>query len=163
MSDIVQLLQTMKEEHERNTATIEALEQRRHEHGRVLADSLGQADATEEEVKQILEKTRQSAGSARQLSEVLEAERAEAAALDAEAARLELDLAASTADFETMQVQSTEASFGTLRSLSELRCAWRKRNRDGYSLMVGRACALSALEAEVEPDSGASQARAVQA
>ena len=151
--DIITVLQEMKEEHERNTVNIQALEQRKHEQGCLLADSLESIQIVQDEISEIVEKTNASAGSARQLSEVLEAEQAESAALVLETSRLEDDLAVSTASFEAMQVQSADAYCDVIAGLAELRCAWRKRNRHGHSTFVARLCALSALEAELGSDS----------
>lgn len=139
----------MKEEHERNTVNIQTLEQRKHQQGCLLAESMESIRIVQDEIGAIVEKTMQSAGSARQLSEVLDAEQAESAALALEASRLEDELTASTASFEAMQVQSADAYCDVVAGLADLRCAWRKRNRQGHSAFVARLCALSALEAEL--------------
>lgn len=151
--DLMQLLAQMKEEHERNTAAIEALDRQAAAGKSALSEQREQIGRMEAEVEDIYQKNLQSAGSARQVSEVLGAERIESAALESETARLDAELAASTAELEALQQASSEAALETYDSLTVDQRLWRKRCRAGYSNVLALACSLAVLEVETTTDS----------
>lgn len=95
----------------------------------------------------------------RMRSQALEAERAETAALDAEAARLEADFVAATSELDILQQASSGASTETLDDLTSMRGAWRKRCRTGQANIVALACSLSILELEAEPPFGSTPSK----
>jgi len=157
--ELQQLLARMKEEHARSAAAIEALDRQAADSSRRLDTQRETIARMGEEVTQIQSKTLQSAGAARQISEALEAERAETAALDAEAARLEADFVAATSELDILQQASSGASTETLDDLTSMRGAWRKRCRTGQANIVALACSLSILELEAEPPFGSTPSK----
>ena len=83
--------------------------------------------------------------------------------LDAEAERIAAELAASTDTLEAMQMRSAEAASEVAAELPLLRCAFRKRMRDGLSSAMRLNCALVVLEGEaLGPEEGGKRARGEQ-
>ena len=70
--------------------------------------------------------------------------------LDAEAQRLEATLAHSESSLEEMQAQSAAEHAELARELPALRCAFRKRTRDGHSNALRAACSLASPQSGVE-------------
>lgn len=69
--------------------------------------------------------------------------------LDAESQRLAAQLDASELSIEEMQARSATEHAAFADELPALRCAFRKRCRDGHSNAIRFACSLNVLEAEM--------------
>ena len=65
--------------------------------------------------------------------------------LEQEAQRLAERLAESTSELEALQVRSCQADAEAARELPALRCAFRKRLRNGHSSALQLSCALAVL------------------
>jgi len=120
-------------------AAIEAVRERDQE-----IDSLG------EEITSIRAKAATSAGNSAELEAVLKGELAEASSLAAETARLAAQLTESMAALEQLHVRSAQAELDMAVELPKLRCAFRKRTREGYSNALRYSCSLLTLENELD-------------
>ena len=79
----------------------------------------------------------------------LTSSRRERALLDAESQHLEATLAQSESSLEEMQARSAADHAELARELPALRCAFRKRTREGHSNALRLACSLATLESEM--------------
>lgn len=73
----------------------------------------------------------------------------ERVSLDAEAQRLEETLTQSATSLERWQMQSVAQHAELASEIPALRCAFRKRTRDGHSNALRMACSLTTLETEM--------------
>ena len=83
---------------------------------------------------------------------MLQGEHAEGVSLAAEIALLAAELEESMAALERLQVQNAQAEQESAMELPMLRCAFRKRCREGYSNAMRLSCSLSVLEGELDQD-----------
>ena len=145
---MLELLARMKEEAERTSQITAALDQECRTLHQTLDDLLAGNQRTEAEVAQIEARTLAAAGNARATADLLATQQAERLALDAEAARLEAELAQSECEMGAQHEQMVAWCDAHATELPELRCAFRKRCRDGYSNAVRNACHLTVMETE---------------
>lgn len=89
-----------------------------------------------------------SAGHSTELEAVLHAECAEARALASEAALLSQQLADSMVALEDLRIQGASRDQEVLKELPSVRCAFRKRGREGYCNAMRLAFSLHTLENE---------------
>lgn len=146
---LVELLERMKAEAERNARTIDALDRRTIAGAQQLHEIIAFNERAEAELSEIEAKSSSSAGTARAHAEVLAAEQRERALLDAESQHLEATLAQSESSLEEMQARSAADHAELARELPALRCAFRKRTREGHSNALRLACSLATLESEM--------------
>ena len=145
---MLNLLARMKEEAERTSQITSALDAERLAHQAQLEDLIACNQRTEAEVAEIEARTLAAAGNAHANADLLAIQQAERLALEAEAERLgtELTHCESQLGIHHEQVIDECSLFAT--ELPALRCAFRKRSREGHSNAVRLACSLQVLESE---------------
>lgn len=145
---MLDLLARMKAESERTSQITSTLDAER-QAGQVQLDALVASNLrTEAEVADIEARTLAAAGNAYAGADLLAMQQAERLKLEAECKQLEAELAQSELAMGAYHEEMIRESASHAAVLPELRCAFRKRCRDGYSNAVRHACSLRVLESE---------------